>query len=358
MTDLPQLQADLTDAATRHRRRRRARRVTMRVAVAAAVVAAVPLLVRDLGAADPERPATTPTPTVHGPMDTVEEAFAVFRRPATAGDKVPGLEAGEESRFLGGSAAHPVWLVKRGDELCLAVRTTRNEPVPCGPESVFASGQALLARSSGGRLVAVLPDAVTTVTAMSPGVRPSTLPADALLMLMTGGDGVRLEWTAPDGSPRTYEVRGRGPAAFWSRFWDVEIPQDRLEGLPGARSLGSEAGVSAWLVPRRDAVCLVVIAGRSENSGCRSPVSDTRFPIVVSAGARIVAAFPDTLKALAVEPGSARHTVWHNAIVIDGDAELIRYEDSAGERELRLPRQEDFVLHADAVDPSDLGPPR
>ena len=159
MTDLPQLQTNLVDAATRRRRRRRVRRVTTRVAVAATLLVAFPLLAREIAAPDPEVTAPTPTPTATtGPPKTVEEAFGAFRRPATERDTPPWLAAGDEARFIGGPKAHPVYLVKRGEELCLAVRNAL-EPMVCNQARAFISGDALLVRARGNLLTVALPDA-------------------------------------------------------------------------------------------------------------------------------------------------------------------------------------------------------
>ncbi|MDA0167801.1 hypothetical protein OJ998_01780 [Solirubrobacter taibaiensis] len=357
MTDLPQLQTNLVDAATRQRRRRRVRRVTVRVAVAATLLVAFPLLAREIAAPDPEVIAPTPTPTATaGPPKTVEEAFAVFRRPATARDTPPWLAAGDEARFIGGPKAHPVYLVKRGDELCLAVRNTQ-QPMVCNLARAFVSGEALLVRARGNLLTVALPDAVRTVRITTPGFKPFTLEAADALAVTLGSRSTRLEWVAPDGTPRADHLYGRDAAAHWGRFWDAERPADHLDDLPGARRIVSDRKVDAWLVPRRNAVCLVVRSGNDQNSGCRRNLGNSSFPIVVSVEHRIVAAFPDRLRPLSVEPPS-RHSNQSNALLIrDGDdAVTFTYRDTAGVREVRLPDQKDFVLNADPMSPLDLMP--
>lgn len=249
-----------------------------------------------------------------------------------------------------------MYLVKRGEELCLAVRNAL-EPMVCNQARAFISGDALLVRARGNLLTVALPDAVKTVRITTPGSKPFTLEAADALAVTFGDGSRRLEWTAPDGTPRTDHIYWGDAATSWGRFWDVERPADHLDDLPGARRIVSDPKVDAWLVPRRGAVCLVVRAGEDQNSGCRRNLGDTRFPIVVSVEHRIVAAFPDRLRPLSVEPPS-RHSIQSNALLIrDGDyAVSFTYRDGAGPREVRLPEQKDFVLHADPMSPLDLMP--
>ena len=358
MTDLPQLQTNLVDAATRQRRRRRVRRVTARVAVAATLLVAFPLLAREIAAPDPEVTAPTPTPTATtGPPKTVEEAFGVFRRPATKRDTPPWLAAGDEARFIGGPKAAPrvpgqarrascAWPSATGSSRWCATRRARSSPARrcwCGHAGICSPWPCRTR--------------VKTVRITTPGSKPFTLEAADALAVTFGDGSRRLEWTAPDGTPRADHIYWGDAATSWGRFWDVERPADHLDDLPGARRIVSDPKVDAWLVPRRGAVCLVVRAGEDQNSGCRRNLGDTRFPIVVSVEHRIVAAFPDRLRPLSVEPPS-RHSISSNALLIrDGDyAVSFTYRDGAGPREVRLPEQKDFVLHADPMSPLDLMP--
>jgi hypothetical protein len=100
MTDFPELQHALVDAAReRYGRRRRLPRLALRlvpVAAACAVIAAVVLVVAN-GAGDPEQPA----PPAGAPAEQLERAFAIFRRPARPADALP-LEGKQLERFASG----------------------------------------------------------------------------------------------------------------------------------------------------------------------------------------------------------------------------------------------------------------
>jgi hypothetical protein len=343
MTDLPQLQTQLVGAAVRRRRRRRARSVV----VAAALLAAVPLLAREVSVPDREVPATTPR--------SVEDAFSVFRRPATAEER-RAVPAGQDARRIGGSEAEPVYLVRRGPDLCLAVfRASGYAPDVCQPARMLVTGRTLLTARQGARLHIAFPDAVRQVTLTLPGGRPQGYRVGVYALPAIPGQAARLQWTAPDGTPREERFDGRGPATYWSRFWDVETPADRRDGLPGTRLLVKDGDVTAYLVPRRDAMCLLVYVANAGRSACRQNLADTRFPIVVSIDGTTVAAFPDTLEPMAPEASGV--TRQRDAVVArPGTLETLRYRDRAGERADRLPDQQGFVLHARPMSPFRLMP--
>ena len=331
MTDLPQLQTNLVDAAARRRRRRRVRRVTARVAVAATLLVAVPAAgTRDRGARS-RGDGADPDPDRHG-RPAEDGRRRVRRRSADPRPRATRRRGSRRETRRASSAArqaHP-----------RLPRQARRRAVPGRPRHLAADGvqpgarvhlrrEALLVRAAG--ICSPWPCRTPSRRSASPtpGFKPFTLEAaDALAVTFGAGSG-RLESTAPDGTPRADHIYRGDAATNWGRFWDVERPADRLDDLPGARRIVSDPEVDAWLVPRRDAVCLLVRAGEDQNSGCRRNLGDTRFPIVVSVEHRIVAAFPDRLRPLSVEPPPAT-AIRSNALLIrDGDVR----------RQLHLPRQ-------------------
>jgi hypothetical protein len=92
MTVFPELQAELVAAAhRRHGRAPRTWRLIRPVLAAAACAAAIAAIVlvagRDTPSQEVPSPAVTPAPTA------LEQRFGVFRRPATAADTLPSVEA-------------------------------------------------------------------------------------------------------------------------------------------------------------------------------------------------------------------------------------------------------------------------
>src|SRR5262249_20697223 len=79
----------------------------------------------------------------------------------------------------------------------------------------------------------------------------------------------RLEWRAPDGTAQHADFF-HAPAFRAQDFYPVlarkATTKDALPGLPGARLILQKGPASAWLVPRRGAVCLVLHAGTAQAS--------------------------------------------------------------------------------------------
>jgi hypothetical protein len=92
MTEIPELQRALVEAAARRRRRRRRLRLGSLLPVGlafAAIAAALLIAVRAEGPAG-QRPAATATPTpASTPIAAAARSFAVFRRAQTARDALP-----------------------------------------------------------------------------------------------------------------------------------------------------------------------------------------------------------------------------------------------------------------------------
>jgi hypothetical protein len=205
MTEFPALRESLLRAAARRRRRR----LTVRAAVPAFAVgaAAVALFVVPGGAGDREREVATP------PARTpLEEAFAIFRRPATAADRpssvkidpktgaiIPDGTAGfDTSRLLGVVGERRVYAMagtRRGVETVCLVEPGRGSacsPLAGGtPISSFGTGvyaqlfrdgtrDVRLTLQDGSRLAPRLRDGGLVVAAKHVGI-----------VSWTAADGVR-----------------------------------------------------------------------------------------------------------------------------------------------------------------------
>jgi hypothetical protein len=327
MTDLPQLQTLLVDAAVRRRRRRRVRRVAVPALVAAVCLTAVPWVVGDLREADPEVPAVTP-----GPPPRVEDAFGVFRRPLTKEDESRVARPGDMVRYLGGNA----FLETRGDQLCLAV----GNRLECGRAADYVSGTRALAIVDDDVVYAVFPDRVKTVIRTWYARSTVELPVTGNIVTFTApvGSGA-LAWQAPDGSHRRVKLRDlTNPRLWYHRLGQPESALDREAGYPEARFLIGDADgrIKSWLVPRRDAICLVARVAGDQRSVCRAPVSDIQKPLMLAFPSRpqriLILAFPSWMTPLGVSPERARRTIGEDAVlIVDGDeARTIRRRDTLG----------------------------
>ncbi|MDA0183448.1 hypothetical protein OJ997_24275 [Solirubrobacter phytolaccae] len=362
MTDLPQLQTLLVDAAVKRRRHRRVRRAGVPVLVLAALVLALPWVLRDARLPDLETPAVTP-----GPALSVEDTFGGFRAP-TERDPAALQLPDARVRTLGqpGTAYRDAYLRLRGPELCLVVVPDFFE---CGAASELAGGHKILAKIVGGRVYAAFPNRIQAIRRTWSGFEPAGFVVARNLVVFTAPPGAgELSWKAPDGTPVTRKLRDiRDPRLWYPRLTEPEDALDRLAGFAGARHLiaDEDADVHAWLVPRKNAICLLVRVRRVENSGCRTPVEDVGSPLVVATPASpepvVVAAFPSTLVPLEVRPGEVRDKIVDDGVLIlDGESAMAidyRYPRERGTRDVMLPYNIDgYVINGDEVRPGELKP--
>lgn len=357
MTDLPQLQTLLVDAAVKRRRRRRVRRAAVPVLVAAMAVLTVPWVLRDAFVPDREVPITP------APAPSAQEAFAVLRdaTPPRWGDGQPGDVLGE----LGRSQPPRPLLLVRGDQLCLVIAD--RERYACGRAADYTSGHKILSMVVDDWAYAVFPDGVKTVTRTWQGrgrARYAVLRNLATFKVPVGAG--ELDWRAPDGTTQREQLRDiRNPRLWFHRLGRPETALDREAGYRGARFLAGDADgrVKSWIVPRHDAICLVARAGGDQRSVCRSPVADTQRPLMLALPAQpqriLVFAFPSWQTPLGVSPERARRSIGHDAIlVLDGDeAKSVRQRDEAGrETVVNVPsgtvlRPGDREVPPDALEP-------
>jgi hypothetical protein len=155
-------------------------------------------------------------------------------------------------------------------------------------------------------------------------------------------------------------------ADFYSVLTRPAGPDDSVRGLAEARKLVQLGHATAWLVPRRGAVCLVLQFQDRNVSGCRHKLADVRYPLVVALPGRpdrgdpqrvIAAVFPDTAKNISVIP-AVRSVRSGNALLIaEGDtAQLLRWRVSsrAPLRTLTFPPGGGFMLHARETSPASI----
>jgi len=347
MTDLPQLQTLLVDAAVKRRRFRRVRRTGAGLLVAAAV-AAVTVFGTDTAPDDRAVPAVPPTPT---PVSSVDDAFGPFGSPS--GVAVPQLMPGDRVRRVGlpETAYADSYLVLRGDRLCLAVR----DAFECRAAADLVSGQKLLFSRVNGRVHAVFPNGVKTVRRTWTGYQPASFAVTRNLVVFTAPSGQgRLDWHAPDGIAAhvtVYATSLDSAATYYRVLERGEQPGDRVNDLPGARWLMSFGDVDAWMVPRRSAVCLIVRSGERRNSGCRRPVGNAALPLVVALDGYATIALPNGSEVLSPPPPGGVTT---NAMLVRGAREF-RYRSPYGdEQTVRLPAKADYVLNGVEARPEDL----
>lgn len=129
MTDFPELQHALVDAARRrHAPRRRAWRV-LRVAVPVAAVVALIVVLAGERASDERSATPSPTPVATlAPTDALSRNYEVFRRPPASTDALPGepvTPPDEPGTEIDSDRAR--LLFERGDLRIYAVAATRGE---------------------------------------------------------------------------------------------------------------------------------------------------------------------------------------------------------------------------------------
>jgi hypothetical protein len=170
MTDFPELQAALVDAAGRRygrRRRRLLRPVGGLVAASAAAAAAVAVIASLGGTPDVEEPAPPAKPVVR-----LEQRFEVFRRPPTAADRLPAAEMltqervhAKRARLVAELGNRRVFMVPaRRDWVCV-IDVTGNFPEGsvCGPVAAAADERNPTGQFGPHYVQYVFPDGVHDV---------------------------------------------------------------------------------------------------------------------------------------------------------------------------------------------------
>jgi hypothetical protein len=375
MTDIPELQHLLIEAAGRRSGVRRRAKGARAVALVAVVALAVVALPRVDGADDVEIPAVPPPAATAAPQ-TIEAAYGVFRRPARATDRVMVTQMhGAETRRVAKTDKIQVFLAVKGERTCVVVRGPRPGATgtTCGPTQLYLGGYRLLGSTGNGPYAAAFaaPDGIRGITFTFDDGRRIAFPVTTNgLAVQLPQRAVRAEWIAPDGQPQRAELVHVAPSAkdLFVALNAAPGPAGELSGLPGSRRVLEADSTSAWLVPRRNAVCLVLKIGERKASGCRSPVTDARRPIVVAlaggAGERVVAAaFADAYTGLALTPGDgiSRLSQFRGVILWSdrGEARTLTYRNVArGTARNSVPaRSEGFVLNARAEPPETIPPP-
>jgi hypothetical protein len=363
MTDIPELQHLLIDAAARRSRARRRAKGVRAVALVAVVALAVVALPR-IDGQDVEIPAVPP-PTPTATPTTIEAAYGVFRRPSRPTDRVELKQMpGAETRRIAKTSKVDVFLAAKGERVCVAVERIagRATDLTCGPQSQFLGGHRLLGATTTrpNSLAFAFPDGVRSVTfTREDGHRTSFVVISNGVTVQPPSPIVKAEWTAPDGQPQHANFFTKTLAAqdLYVALNAAPGPAGELQGLPGSRRVLEAGSASAWLVPRQNAVCLVLKVAERTTSGCRSPVTETRHPIVVSlpggAGERVVAAaFADVITRSEVTPeaGIVRLSKGSGVLLWSdrGEARTLRYRGAArGSASTAVPAVvEGFVLSA------------
>jgi hypothetical protein len=369
MTDLPQLQQLLVEAADRRiRRPRHALRLTLVFAVLGLAVLVVTNLPQD--AADREVPATppataTPTPTAVS-KNAVERAFGVFRRPARSQDdpgQLPRAWRGTTRRIASTGEAD-VFLILAGNNLCMWTRSgRRGGGGGCGPRGSYLAGHRVIGSFSdddGPSMIALaFPDGVHEVTlTLANGTRATYPVKDNGFARAVPARLARLDWIAPDGKAMSQQL-SRAPAFraddVYPALKRAPTPHDALDGLPGARLVAQSGDARAWLVPRLGAVCLVLNANGAQASGCRRKVADVRYPVIVALHSAIAIAFPRGATRVSVD---GRPRASDAFLLTDGAPHTLRYRDPARQpRTDRLPAPSRFALHARLEPPTAIPRP-
>jgi hypothetical protein len=217
MSDWPQLEERLL-ASARGRSRRRRRYLAGAPLAAVAVVALVVVLLYRGEGVDVEVPAVPPASTAGRGPETVEEAFSVFRRPATATDKppagLPEIMKGAETRRIAQTPAGSVYLAHKGWTMCLLATWARTPSggLSCGRAADYLDAIILLGTVSSeagpGTIAFAFPDGVRQVKLTFGDGVSRTYPVQANGFARDVPDRPeRLSWTAPNGTAQTLDFK-------------------------------------------------------------------------------------------------------------------------------------------------------
>ena len=315
------------------------------------------LLVPRAGGEDRELPATPPVPSAA--PTTVEAAFGVFRRPATAAERdvrfvVPKLP---EIRRIANTPRADVYLAAARDRLCFAVLPAGRENggvASCGAPQGYFDGHKIkvgtfFPRGRASTFAAAFPDGVQAVTVTLQSGERLTFPVTT-----NGAAGelssslVALEWVAPDGQAQRIDYRSAKPLQASDIYSALRRPARAGEELvaAGARELLRANSVRAWLAPQGSGLCLIVRVKAREARRCRARIGATDPPLIVAVrgggGGRVaVAAFQDRITGfnLAPEAGIDRATKTYGAMIWadGGERRTLRYETPEGTHRVAIP---------------------
>ncbi|WP_028066116.1 hypothetical protein [Solirubrobacter soli] len=313
MSDLPQLETLLVDAAVRRRRRRRVvggARVAVLAAAAVVAFVAIPRSPSDV-----EVPAVTP--------GSVEANYHVFRRPATPAD------GGAESRAIG--SAGGAFLRRMQGEVCLVLKGRGTGRAPCGPVTSALDG--FLKQDFDGGVAFAFSDGVRKVSLILADGDEKTLPVvDNGVVVDLPSPVVRANWTAADGSAKgtSYAGAAAPPADMFAILRAPSDGRDELPGLPGSRLALRANSVKVWLVPRRTTICVVMRIKDRSASGCQPIGIANQAPMAIampgSAGRVVVVVHNDAITDVSVSKGYAQAAYTANVFM---------WTDTGGPRTLR-----------------------
>jgi len=365
MTDLPQLQAQLLQAATRRSRRRRWAVLVPRVAAAAAlaVLAAVMLA--------PREPAAPERSSGGASLARLAALVPAFDRPERKGDRPRWPGAAEGSwRLLGRREGRRGWLglVPAGREgperLCLVadLRPIAEEGVDCRPAAGRLDGRSVLAAMRFGTrrqtiaVAAVPPRAELVVFTRPRGAPVAAAPTrDGLVVHSERAAISGLQLRGPDGVmvTETFGFRQRGiPAGLVDVYAAWRRPQaarDRrpvvVSRSPGPSTWGmvgeARLGVAQWMSWTGRSLCLYVIPSGARLGGATCVPQDEAYGGVLRTEAERavhVLALPDRVESVDVVRaggGADRYEVRDNGVAIPA---------RRGDRELRLLDAEGMLL--------------
>jgi hypothetical protein len=210
MTEFPALHEALVTAGLRRRRRRR----TVGAAVPALALAAAAIALFALaGNSPPERERVA-----QPPRDELDAAFAVFRRPQTAADRLPvrdpsvGTVDEARTRLVarGGHArvfAYPATTPKGERRLCLTLVLGGTWSNGCTRLASAVRETAPLGVSATGTWAQIFPDGTRdVVVTLADGIRVPAKLQDNAILVTRPQDVEKASWTAGSGTRHIIEI--------------------------------------------------------------------------------------------------------------------------------------------------------
>ena len=225
MTEFPGLRDALVRAAARRRRRRRAAAATVPVLAVGAVAVTLLALSRE----PPERER------VAEPGATLEQAFAVFRRPQRPSDRppstamVPGEVDRERTRELDEGLYAVPTETHAGPSLCLVLFAGRGTPTACAPVERAVDEATPLILAADGLTAVLVRDGTRDVrffTEQSQGFGPVV---DNAITHSSPAVRPGVSWTGASGTRYVH----RPDALRGAKPWPLSCPRT-VESLPPA----------------------------------------------------------------------------------------------------------------------------
>lgn len=297
MTEFPALRDALVRAAVRRRRRRRAAAGTAVPLFAAGAAAVAALAFSPAPPPDRERTVAPPGPTSTATstpkpyaQQSLQEAFAVFRRKPARADRLPagvgiaGVRQLDEVRFLkqGGPKRYFAvsYATKDGESVCiLQVRHKRFDSATCAPAVEAIDEATPLYTGVAGDIGVFLPDSSRDLRFLLANGTGGVSSSNNLSLVKVFTPLAGMSWTGGSGTRHIKDFgtkRGLGTPP-------TTCPKRQLEPLPpdALARARRKALIAVDLFYAQAATATVATAARAETTPCSAAVTERSIEVTL-----------------------------------------------------------------------------